>query len=206
MRKSRLETARTRPHIVKTAATVVKRRGVTDAALAGLMTEAGLTHGAFYRHFASKDDLLIEALKASLAEMARRCDAALSTDQASGMSPVIDLYLSPSHRDQVEKGCPLAALGSELARRTPRERLVVTSGFLDIIEVLAAASPSRNRRQATRDALAVFSTLLGAITLARIVSDDRLSKDILAAARTAIAPKRRQMLAKNGTGSHRTRQ
>ena len=191
MRKSRLETARTRARIVKTAATVIRRRGVSDAALAGLMTEAGLTHGAFYRHFASKDDLLIEALKAGLAEMARQCEAALSTDSASGLSPVVDMYLSPAHRDHVEQGCPLAALGSELARRTPRERLEVTSGFLDIIEVLVAASPNRNRRQAKREALAAFSTLLGAITLARVVSDDRLSREILAAARTALAPKRR---------------
>jgi TetR/AcrR family transcriptional repressor of nem operon len=168
-----------------------------DAELAGLMTEAGLTHGAFYRHFASKDDLLVEALEASLSEMARLCDAVLSTDKTAGLAPVIEFYLSHSHRDGVENGCPFAALGSELARRTPRERLVVTSGLLDMIEVLAAASPGRNRRQATRDALVAFSTLLGAITLARIVSDDRLSKEILAAAKTALIPKRR-VLAKNG--------
>lgn len=196
MRKSRLEAARTRARIVKTAAAVIKRRGVTDAALAGLMTEAGLTHGAFYRHFASKEDLLVEALEASLAEMARLCDAVLSADRTAGPAPIIEFYLSRSHRDGVEKGCPLAALGSELARGTKRERLVVTSGLLDIIEVVAAASPGRNRRQATRDAVAAFSTMLGAITLARIVSDDRLSKEILAAAKTALIPKRRKVPAK----------
>jgi len=184
-----VETARTRARIVKTAATVIKRRGMSESALAGLMTEAGLTHGAFYRHFASKDDLLIEALKETLSEIAGQLDAALSADTTAGVAPAIELYLSLWHRDHAEQGCPIAALGSELARRTPRERAAVTSGIVHIIELLAAASPGKNRRHARQAAMAAFSTLVGAITLARIVSDDRLSKEILSAAKTAVAPK-----------------
>ena len=113
MRKSKLEAAQTREAIVAAAADHIKRTGIAEASLADVMAAAGLTHGGFYRHFRNKEHLVSEALSAA----GEKVIAAIGRNMAKGgLNAVVDRYLSTSHRDAPTPICPLAALGSEVAR------------------------------------------------------------------------------------------
>lgn len=185
MRKSREETARTRARIVDNAARTLRTRGIRAAAVPTLMAEAGLTHGGFYRHFESKDELVAEACAAAIRSLAERMDGALtSTD---GGLAAAARYLSPAHRDRPGDGCPLAALGSELARLPHEDRAVVTAAVRDMIAVLARPTTGVSRAAAEDRALAALATMVGAVTLARIVSDPKMSDAILRSARRTLS-------------------
>src|SRR3954462_15582531 len=123
MRKSREEAAETRKRIVRAAASEFREKGIVATGLADLMKAAGMTHGGFYKHFESKDQLIAEAC----AEVGRGLSgkAGANTGKGSAGSP----YLSAGHRDNPAVGCPLAALGPELARCDEKTRTVATAGF-----------------------------------------------------------------------------
>lgn len=190
MRKSRAEAARTRGAIVEAAAGLIRRQGLGAASLESAMAAAGLSHGGFYRHFGSRDQLLGEALAAAgqeaIAAIARKMDE-------GGLDAVIDHYLSASHRDATTPLCPLAALGSELARAggpTRGEAARVVAGVVDAL--LADAQDDEQRR---RDVLVILSTMVGALTLARVASTRRQSDEILRCVRQHLhgtAPVRRR--------------
>src|SRR5262249_55163595 len=123
MRKSKQETALTRARIVKAAASEFRQHGIVATGLADLMSAAGLTHGGFYRHFASKDQLVAEARPAALAATTDKFAATASREPGRrGLEAVVCKYLSTVHRDNRREGCPLAALGSELARADTQTR------------------------------------------------------------------------------------
>src|SRR6476620_9203778 len=139
MRKSRIEAAKTRERIVTAAAAEFRQHGIAATGLSDLMAAAGLTHGGFYRHFESKDQLVAEACDAAVRSMVDTFAAA-----AAGKSPRSRLkaaaaaYLSTKHRDDPAHGCPLAALGSEIARCGEGVRSAATDGFLRLVEIIAA--------------------------------------------------------------------
>ncbi len=112
MRMSKVETARTRERIVTAAAAKFRKRGIAVTGLADLMAAAGMTHGGFYRHFNSKDELVAE----TTATASQKLKGSLLLAAKGGIKSVVEKYLSMSHRDHPEHGCQLAALGSELAR------------------------------------------------------------------------------------------
>jgi TetR/AcrR family transcriptional repressor of nem operon len=167
MRKSKAETARTRERILEAAGSQFLTHGLTDAGLTRVMKAAGLTNGGFYRHFASKDELIAEA-----------CRKALATVTA-------DLE-SRNHRDHPATGCPLAFLGSELARADLRTRQEATEGFLRIARLIARGLKHIPVQKAEAQSLAIVAAMVGAVTLARIVPDSRISNSILAATRAQI--------------------
>src|ERR1700704_5267531 len=123
MRKSKAETAKTREHILEAASAQFLSHGITEAGLARLMKAAGLTHGGFYRHFASKDQLVAEACSAAIATMTERVASGASRKRGrKGLETAVADYLSAEHRDNPRDGCPLAALGSEMARADTQTR------------------------------------------------------------------------------------
>src|SRR5580693_8270050 len=123
MRKSKVETARTRERIVKAASAEFAANGISEAALARVMAAAGLTHGGFYRHFASKDQLVLEACSKTVLSLVAGLELLTNgKPHEQALALLVDRYVSRSHRDQPRTGCPLAALGSELARRDTRTR------------------------------------------------------------------------------------
>src|SRR5277367_6560830 len=124
MRKSREEAAETRKSIVRAAAREFRERGIVATGLADLMSAAGLTHGGFYKHFASKDQLVSEACSEALQIILEKLAAA-----GSDGSGAVATYLSTDHRDDPAAGCPLAAIGSELARCDEKTRDIATDGF-----------------------------------------------------------------------------
>ena len=141
MRRSREEAAETRKRIVKAAAGEFRANGIVATGLADLMKAAGLTHGGFYKHFESKDQLVAEATADAVQELIGRMEAQPTIKAA------VAAYLSAEHRDHPASGCPLSAIGSELARTDARTRDAVTAGFERLVDLLAARSRGKNARR-----------------------------------------------------------
>jgi TetR/AcrR family transcriptional repressor of nem operon len=182
MRKSRVETAKTRERIVKAAGAEFAANGISDAALSRVMAAAGLTHGGFYRHFASKDQLVREACGKTVLSLIASFKLLISgKPHEQALELLVGRYVSRAHRDQPRTGCPLAALGSELARRDTRTRHAAMEGFLQLSGLIAShleTVPSRKRAELS---MAIVSAMVGAIILARIAPDSRTSDSVLAA-------------------------
>jgi TetR/AcrR family transcriptional repressor of nem operon len=182
MRKSKEEAARTRERIVTAAAAEFRRNGIVATGLNDLMNAAGLTHGGFYKHFESKDHLVTEAcIQAVQSAIVEGLAAA-----ASGGSGAAAAYLSTSHRDNPAAGCPLSAIGGELARTDKKTRAVATDGFLRLVEIMASQFGKIPPAVARRRALVAVSTMIGALTMSRIVTDSELSAEILKEARRSL--------------------
>jgi TetR/AcrR family transcriptional repressor of nem operon len=187
MRKSKADTAKTREHIVETASKQFRRYGISDAGLARLMAAAGLTHGGFYRHFASKDQLVTEACHKALLSLTDGLDARIAGKSPNrALSLLLEKYLSRTHRDQPATGCVLAALGSELARSDAATRDAATNGFLRLAGLIARQLKSLPPDEAQDRSLAVAAAMAGAITLSRIVTDAPTSNALLRAPKNFI--------------------
>ena len=176
VKKSKIETARTRQHIITTAAAEFRRKGVEGIGLSDLMAKAGLTHGGFYRHFKTKDDLVSEALGSAFPASTHKLDDAM---EEIGVKEMISDYLSESHRDNRSQGCPFAALGGELARcdRTVRDKATVS--FLKQVKIIAGKLKSLSPGEAQKRALVLLSSIAGALNMARVVTDPKFSRAIL---------------------------
>jgi TetR/AcrR family transcriptional regulator, transcriptional repressor for nem operon len=170
VRKSREEAAQTRKRIVEAASCEFRKNGIVATGLNDLMKAAGLTHGGFYKHFESKDQLVAEAC-AEAVEAIMGVMAAQPT-----MNAAVAAYLSARHRDNPASGCPLSAIGTELARSDKKTREAATDGFERLVDVLAGKSDTPDAR---RRALVAVSTLIGALTMSRVVADPELSAEIL---------------------------
>ncbi|MBC7659913.1 MAG: TetR/AcrR family transcriptional regulator [Chitinophagaceae bacterium] len=164
----------TRRHILDVAAKQFLTQGINATGIAGLMKEAKLTNGAFYAHFASKDELVAEILK-DLLEDRERQFTFYPRDGVS-LAAMIQTYLSPLHRDLANLGCPSAALLSELVRHSENTRSTYT---LRLEKTFAAITLNLTGQNARTHAIAIFSMVLGALQLARVVTDPELSDDIL---------------------------
>jgi TetR/AcrR family transcriptional repressor of nem operon len=187
MRKSRVETAKTRERIVRAAGAEFAANGISDAALARVMAAAGLTHGGFYRHFASKDQLVLEACSKTVVSLIASLELLIngkSRDQA--LTLLVDHYVSRAHRDKPRRGCPLAALGSELARSDKKTRHAAIEGFLQLSRLIASHLETVPVRKRAERSMAIVAAMVGAVTLARIAPDSRMSDAVLAATRDYI--------------------
>ncbi len=182
MKVSRAQAAQNRERIVDVAARLFRERGYDGIGVADLMHGAGLTHGGFYGHFASKQDLLTEACRrgadASVERWRRLRDAA--PDQA--LSQIIASYLSPAHRDGPGQGCTVAALGADVARLSTSARDMMTKGIEDQIAILAGLMRDGTDHERRAQAVAAYATMVGAMVLARAVGAPALSDEILQAA------------------------
>jgi TetR/AcrR family transcriptional repressor of nem operon len=188
MRKSKQEAAETRRHIIESAASEFRRTGINETGLADLMAAAGLTHGGFYRHFDSKDQLVAEACAAAFDSVAEKLMAALpGSAERCGLEAVAANYLSAEHRDNPSGGCPLAALGSEIARCDENVREAATKGFLQLVDIIAAKFGGTRSKAAKQRALVALTTMIGALTVSRIVTDSELSAAILQLTETYLA-------------------
>ena len=179
MRKSKQEAARTRDHIIEVAAQEFRRKGIAGTSLADVMAAAGLTHGGFYRHFASKDQLIAEACAAAVRAGEKTASTLLCPYKGDDLEAFAENYLSAGHRDDPSGGCLLAALGSELARADEQTRRVATEGLLMLADRLAAQFSGVRPQIAKQRALVALATLVGALILARMVTDPKLSSRIL---------------------------
>ncbi len=184
---TRQEAARNRERIIDAAARLFRERGFDGIGVADLMKDVGLTHGGFYGHFASKDELEVQActraLDGSLMLWKRRAEAAPEAPLAA----ITDPYLSTRHRDDPGAGCLLAALGPDLPRRGPGVQRAVTAYLNSAFELLAKLVPGRSKAARRRKAIGTYASLVGALVLARAVDDDALSREILDTVREDLA-------------------
>ena len=173
----------THERIVSMAARAIRRSGYDGTGVADIMKDAGLTHGAFYAHFASREAMLAEAAGRACAE-----SAAAAADVVAGVPPkralasMLGAYLSREHIEHAELGCPLAALGSETPRQAPEVRRVATRHIKEMIDLLARQSPDWGQPSAHERALVTLATMVGALLLARAVDEPRLSDGLRGAA------------------------
>jgi TetR/AcrR family transcriptional repressor of nem operon len=157
--------------------------------VADIMKEAGLTHGAFYAHFPSREAMLAEAAGRACAESAAAAaGAAASHPPGQALAAMLRAYLSPQHVAQIELGCPLAALGSETVRQAPEVRRVATRHIKETVDLLARQSPDWGQPGAHERALVTISTMVGALLLARAVDEPALSEALCQAALKHLVP------------------
>jgi TetR/AcrR family transcriptional regulator, transcriptional repressor for nem operon len=167
----------TRRHILDVASAQFRESGIAAVGLAGIMSEAGLTNGAFYSHFASKEDLVREVLTDALTRREERHKANLENGIA--LETTIRDYLSARHRDRAATGCPAAALVAEIARHPKATRDAFTGKVADIIVLMAEQIRQGTAKERRRKAITIYATMVGALQLSRAVNDKQLSEEIL---------------------------
>jgi TetR/AcrR family transcriptional regulator, transcriptional repressor for nem operon len=175
--------------IVQAAARAIRRSGYDGTGVADIMKEAGLTHGAFYAHFDSREAMLAEAADRAGAEsnaFAARVVAAAPAEQS--LQALVQAYLSREHLEGIETGCPVSALGSEMPRQAPEVRRAATRRIKEMIDLVARQSPDWGQPGAHERALVTVATMVGTLMMARAVDDAALSDSLCSAALKRLAP------------------
>jgi TetR/AcrR family transcriptional repressor of nem operon len=177
----------TRKRVVSAAARAVRAHGPDGVSVAEIMAEVGLTHGGFYAHFRSKEALVAAAIEQAFVENGERIQrAAEGLGDGEYLDHFVDYYVSETHRDGLERGCPLTALASDLPRQGAAARAAYDAGLKRLISRLASRLTVGAPED--REALAgsMMAEMAGAVTLARAVADPEFSSQILAQTRAAV--------------------
>ena len=170
--------------IVKDASRRVRAEGLTGAAVAAVMRDTGLTHGGFYKHFESKDELLMESLSEAFRQTADRLANAGERSQKSvAWKTIVKTYLSPEHCNHVECGCPLTAVAPDLARVDKRMRGKILTELVKYKDRMVPFMPGRRVADKERAFFLIFSTMIGAIEIARMLPEPAMREKVLANAR-----------------------
>ncbi len=185
MKVSREQAAKNRERIIDTAARQFRERGFDGIGVADLMKKAGLTHGGFYGHFSSKEELMALACERALSQTFGQWAQAAEAG-GNAVREIADFYLSPLHRDHPGKGCVVAALASEAARQSPGVRSALSDGMRKQLDALEPLMPGRTRAARAERARSVYASLVGALILSRVVDDPELSEGFLGAVAKAV--------------------
>ena len=185
MRVSRKQVAENRRRILEAAGRLFRAKGFEAVTVAEVMRAAGLTHGGFYGHFGSKDDLIAQTLAYALLAGEDRQRSRAEVDLARYAAG----YLSPRHRDDLAGGCPTAGLGAETIRQSPEARAAMTAGLRRRIELLSEGAPGASAAEKRRVAIGSWAAMVGAVILARLSDDPRLSDEVLEQTRAWIDDK-----------------
>jgi len=181
MRVSRTKAVENRQTVIDVASRLFREHGFDGIGLNGLMKGAGLTQGAFYKQFASKDDLAAQASRRAMASAVERFSATAAANPDDPIGAVIALFLSPEHREERMNGCPVVALGSDAARQGSDVKASFEAGIKEYLEVLGSLLGDAKGEEPSGRAMTILSTLVGAVVLSRAVNDERLSKQFLQA-------------------------
>lgn len=172
----------THKRIVEAAARAIRRNGYCGAGVADIMQAAGLTHGGFYAHFASREVMLAEAIdRAGVESVAKIAAVAAAVPSKQALEAIMQAYLSQEHFDNPEIGCPIAALGSETPRQAPGVRRAATHRIKEMVDLVARQSSNWGTSNAHEEALVLVAAMAGAMSLARAVDDPDLSQSFLGA-------------------------
>jgi TetR/AcrR family transcriptional regulator, transcriptional repressor for nem operon len=167
----------TRRRIIETAGRRFKRDGIDGSGIATLMADAGLTNGAFYAHFASKEDLVATAVADQLRE--QRASVSAQTPDLAGLEQYVRAYLSVAHRDNPDDGCPSAALLDEIGRCMDATKQAYTDGLLAMVDDIAARLAPDDPPSARAKTLSVFAMMVGTLQLSRALADPQLANEVL---------------------------
>jgi TetR/AcrR family transcriptional repressor of nem operon len=187
MRYSAEHKARTRDKILAEASRIIRQEGAERVSVAALMGRAGLTHGGFYAHFSSKDELVAQAISAMFDDISgRRARLLAGAGPEQALERYLSLYLSMPHCQDRENGCPLPSMMSDLPRMSPPAKAAFGHGVDRIVESIRELLEQMGREPPQEIARAAVSQLAGALALARAVDDREQAQAILASARTAL--------------------
>src|ERR1700691_1659559 len=174
----------THQKIVRDASRRVRSEGITGAAVSAVMQDAGLTHGGFYKHFGSKDELLMESLSEAFRHIADRLPQAAEQSQPeTAWKAIVKTYLSLEYCDHFEYGCPLTALAPELARIDPAMKPRIFEELKKYRRRMLQFKPGRRTAEKERAFFAIFSTMVGAVEIARMLPEPVMREKVLASAR-----------------------
>jgi TetR/AcrR family transcriptional repressor of nem operon len=177
----------TRRKVLSEAAAAIRRRGPAGVGVADLMAQAGLTHGGFYAHFKSKDELVAEAISAMFDERYRGFRSYVEgKEPARGLAMFVDRYLSTTHRDGIQSGCPLPSLSSDVARLPLAARRRFAAGAEQLTQGIATVLRELGKTDPRDLAASILAEMVGALALSRAVADPDLSGQILTSSREAI--------------------
>ena len=177
MRYGKQHKQATRQRILETAGRRLKRDGIDGSGIATLMADAGLTNGAFYAHFASKEELVATAVTDQL--RAQRASLSELAPGRAGVEQYVRAYLSVEHRDNPDDGCPSAALLDEIGRCPDAVKRAYTDGLLAMVDDIAARLPPQDPSSARAKALSVFALMVGTLQLSRALADPQLADEVL---------------------------
>ena len=187
MRVSRIQAAENRQNVINVASRLFRERGFDGIGLKDLMEGAGLTQGAFYKQFESKEDLAAQASRRALESASQRWSTAIAENPDDPLGAVIAFYLSAGHREEKLDGCPVVALGSDAARQGAGVKAAFEEGIKAYLEVLGRLLPQTDGEDTNGKAMVVLSTMVGAMTLSRAVNDPALAQAFLNAASNTFA-------------------
>lgn len=186
MRVSRTQAEENRQTVITVASRLFREHGFDGIGLKDLMKGAGLTQGGFYKQFASKEDLAAQASRRALESASRRWSAAAAANPKDPLGAVIAFYLSMAHRAERMDGCPVVALGSDAARQGVDVKASFEAGIREYLDMLGGWVGEADGEEISGKAMAILSTMVGAVVLARAVNDERLSKQFLQAAAESV--------------------
>lgn len=185
MKVSREQMAENRERILAVAARRFREHGFDGISVADVMNEAGLTHGGFYGHFASKEELMAEASKHAIADTLKLWSSVQTEENGKPLATVTHNYLSTRHRDHPGHGCVMAALAVDASRQGPKVRQVLTEGLQQHVALLEQMVPGKTAAARHEKALATYAGMIGALVLSRAVNDPALSRELLQAVEAA---------------------
>lgn len=186
MRVSRIQAEENRQTVIDVASRLFRQHGFDGIGLKDLMAGAGLTQGAFYKQFASKDDLAAQASRRALESASRRWSAAAEANPQDPLGAVVGFYLSMGHRAERADGCPVVALGSDAARQGAEVKASFEAGIREYLEMVAGWLGEGDGEEPGGKAMALLSTMVGAVLLSRAVNDEQMSKRFLQAAAESV--------------------
>ncbi|SCW50827.1 transcriptional regulator, TetR family [Rhizobium mongolense subsp. loessense] len=182
MRVTRTQAAENRETVINVASRLFRERGFDGIGLKDLMKGAGLTQGAFYKQFTSKEDLVAQASRRAMESATNRWSAATAAKHEDPLGEVIAFYLSMDHRGEKMDGCPIVALGSDAARQGMDVKASFEAGIREHLGILGRFIAETNGEESDGKAMAILSTMVGALMLSRVINDPDLAQAFLDAA------------------------
>ncbi|HVW74582.1 MAG TPA: TetR/AcrR family transcriptional regulator [Rhizomicrobium sp.] len=179
MRVSRVQAEENRQAVINTASRLFRQHGFDGIGLKDVMEAAGLTQGGFYKQFASKEDLAVQASARALETATQRWSRAAAKNPRDSLGAVIAFYLSEGHRAEKSDGCPIVALGSDVARQAPEVKAPFEAGIKAHLELLNRIVAEAGAKDSKAKALTILSMMVGTLTLARAVNDAGLAQALL---------------------------
>lgn len=186
MRVSRAQAAENRQNVIDVASRLFRQHGFDGIGLKDLMEAAGMTQGAFYKQFESKEDLIAEASARALDSASSRWSDAAAANPKDPLGAVLAFYLTKEHRKEKMEGCPLVALGADAARQSAAVKASFEAGIREQLSVLSRLLSKADNEETRSKAMAILSTMVGAVTLSRVVNDPRIAQSILDAAAASV--------------------
>jgi TetR/AcrR family transcriptional repressor of nem operon len=186
MRVNRAQAAENRQNVIDVASRLFREHGFDGIGLKDLMEGAGLTQGAFYKQFDSKEDLVAEASERAMECATARWSKAAAANPEDPLGAVIGFYLSKGHRKEKMEGCPLVALGADAARQSANVKASFEAGIREHLSVLTRLISKADSDEKREKAMAILSTMVGSVTLSRAVNDPRLAQSFLDAAAESV--------------------